>query len=205
MNGVAIRNYKIKGLPGGWAVVLDLKGRSIRFDGSPEKIFYDVKQFMLGNKIYKSDRNIWDMLNDIWCTRCPERCLKEYREVERFKPKPTLGRRKVLSREDYGPTIWKQLNYFTVYFKRDLVLAYIKWVEEMLDPKNLDNFNAGCSICHGHFKELLYRHPIEQVKDKYDMARWVVTVHNEVNVRLGKRKFTYGQLVSEYGGPTIEE
>lgn len=109
---------------------------------------------------------------------------------------------KVLGPADWGPIIWRQLNLFGVAFNKQAFKSYVDWVVFLTDPNNELNSNAGCEMCHNHFKDYIHNNPIDTVDSASKCSKWVNEFHNSVNQRIGKRSYTINQMRQEYGVAT---
>ncbi|KAG0289903.1 hypothetical protein BGZ96_006620 [Linnemannia gamsii] len=54
-----------------------------------------------------------------------------------------------------------------------------------------------CGECADHFQEMLKQHP-PQVSSRASLSNWACSIHNIVNVRLGKPEFDCGTLADVY-------
>ncbi len=58
-----------------------------------------------------------------------------------------------------------------------------------------------CEICRQHYRTLLKRFPIEPFLDNRDtLVSWVVLMHNQVNVQLGKPTMSREMAMQKYHG-----
>ena len=67
----------------------------------------------------------------------------------------------------------------------------------------LDIKNFPCMKCQNHAKEYVRNHPLIDAvnsKDKKSMFKWIVDFHNEVNLRLNKKIFTYKEAEDMWNG-----
>jgi hypothetical protein len=56
-----------------------------------------------------------------------------------------------------------------------------------------------CQKCAHHYSENILEHPIEPALESRDsLVRWLIQIHNEVNLDLGKPTLTYEQVIEEY-------
>ena len=69
---------------------------------------------------------------------------------------------------------------------------------------HIDFFNAlqhilPCEKCAYHYSQHISDYPVEKaVKGRDTLIRWLIKVHNLVNESLGKRKWTYKEVIDEY-------
>lgn len=67
----------------------------------------------------------------------------------------------------------------------------------------LDIKNFPCLKCQTHAKYYVSRNPLIKAvkdKDKLSMLKWTVDFHNEVNLRLNKKIFTYEEALQMWNG-----
>lgn len=56
-----------------------------------------------------------------------------------------------------------------------------------------------CEMCRQHYRTLLKRFPIEPFLDNRDaLVSWVILIHNQVNVRLGKPTMSKDAVMQKY-------
>jgi len=108
---------------------------------------------------------------------------------------------------DWGPAAWKFLHTVTFMYPDNPNL------EEQTAAENL--FQSlrkllPCERCRTHYEEEISLSP-PNVSSKVNLSKWLVDMHNRVNVRLGKTVYSYEQASSEYssqcsadcGGSTV--
>ena len=85
------------------------------------------------------------------------------------------------------------------YFWGSLHLACLSTNVELSDQEKeafrtfVDSFTKilPCPMCRVHFAEVLEKNPIElALQSGPELFKWSVTVHNEVNVSIGKQVYT---------------
>jgi hypothetical protein len=67
----------------------------------------------------------------------------------------------------------------------------------------LDIKNFPCIKCQNHARDYVKNHPLitaVEDKDKLSIFKWIVDFHNEVNLRLNKKVFTYKQAEDLWNG-----
>jgi hypothetical protein len=91
------------------------------------------------------------------------------------------GRPKVVDRSFWGPALWAELHARAMAYGGDAE-GERAW---------LDRFTARvpCGECRQHWLELVTQTPPD-LSDAGAFYRWTVSVHNAVNVRLGKAVWT---------------
>ena len=56
-----------------------------------------------------------------------------------------------------------------------------------------------CPICRKHYTSHIAKLPISaSIDSRTDLFRWTIDLHNEVNVMLGKRKYTETEAIQYY-------
>lgn len=56
-----------------------------------------------------------------------------------------------------------------------------------------------CEMCRQHYRVLLKQYPIEPFLDSRDsLISWVILIHNQVNVRLGKSTMSMDAVMQKY-------
>ena len=54
-------------------------------------------------------------------------------------------------------------------------------------------------IYHTHYSENLNNYPIDKsLNSKQDLVKWLIDIHNEVNVKNNKRKYSYDEVINKY-------
>jgi len=99
-----------------------------------------------------------------------------------------------MSATDWGPSAWKFLHVMTFMYPDNPSL------EEQTSAENL--FQSlrkllPCERCRTHYEEEIILSP-PNVLSKSTLSKWLVNLHNRVNVRLGKTVYSYEQAASEY-------
>lgn len=56
-----------------------------------------------------------------------------------------------------------------------------------------------CPSCKEHYRKILNDYPIDPYLESRDsLIRWVILVHNKVNLRIGKKEISYQDAINEY-------
>lgn len=183
--------------PSGWGVTYstpELEGKKIRSDGSsPAEVLSKIKAWRVNNGLDPNEDEVADWLNEVWCSRAPERCPGWQKEAP---PVITAGGRRILRPVDYGPWVWQFLNTFGVVFDKDRFLFAVEQAASMLDPRKSD---AGCALCRDHFIDARKAYLPENVDSKISAGVWAWSVHNLANTHAGKRQFSYFEVARKYG------
>ena len=57
-----------------------------------------------------------------------------------------------------------------------------------------------CEMCKKHYREFLHKHPLMPFLDKKaDFIQWVIDIHNQVNISLGKPVLSLDEVLDIYG------
>ena len=76
------------------------------------------------------------------------------------------------------------------------------------DKQNILNFFHSvkhilpCETCRYHFEENLTKYPLTDdiLSSRYKLVVWLITIHNDVNVRLGKSQVSVETVIEKYTG-----
>lgn len=98
--------------------------------------------------------------------------------------------------EFWGPSGWKFLHSITFQYP----------VKPTVDDKahykeffNSLKFVLPCQKCAYHYSKHLRKYPIDiALKSKDDLVKWLIDVHNEVSKSLGKREYSYQEVIDIY-------
>lgn len=96
----------------------------------------------------------------------------------------------------WGPHFWFVLHLVSFHypdppntFDKESFKSFYHSVKEILP----------CAKCRKHYKTYLSQYPIEPNLDRrIDLIRWVIQIHNFVNVRLGKPVLTDSEVFNIY-------
>ena len=56
-----------------------------------------------------------------------------------------------------------------------------------------------CSQCANHFKENLYKYPLDEaLNDRDSLIQWVIDIHNDVNHDNNKKIYDYDEAIQLY-------
>jgi hypothetical protein len=92
----------------------------------------------------------------------------------------------------WGPSLWKALHTITLAFPADATetekthySAFFRLVGSVLP----------CQECADHYSRIIKSHPPD-VRSCRSLAQWLIWVHNQVNVRLGKRTWDLPEVIA---------
>lgn len=55
-----------------------------------------------------------------------------------------------------------------------------------------------CPLCRAHYAKLVQHLGMSDLKNTNTLSRWLVNVHNKINVKLGKKVFSYDEVKHVY-------
>ena len=96
----------------------------------------------------------------------------------------------------WGPHAWQ--------FLHSITLAYPDNPSEQDKQNHAQFFNMlkdilPCEKCQIHYMNNLQTYPIENhLEDKESLFRWLVDIHNRVNVDNGKKEYSYDEVTELY-------
>lgn len=98
--------------------------------------------------------------------------------------------------EIWGPMFWSTLHIISLAYPDDPTYSEKRAAKEL--------FNAlvqllPCPVCRSHYKEITQAMPVETWLDnRKSLVEWVWSVHNQVNVKLGKKEITMPEFYKHY-------
>jgi len=111
---------------------------------------------------------------------------------------------------EWGPLLWASLHGLAERSGRPVSPLYGEderrgWISLFQMTGDI----IPCAICKEHFQDYFKEHPIDELKriplfELRDWVRdWFWTVHNWVNVTLGKPEFSKEELTAKYGNMNL--
>jgi len=98
--------------------------------------------------------------------------------------------------EVWGPFFWHTIHIAALGYPQEPTYSDKKAMKEFFE--SLQHI-IPCPICRAHYTSHLAKLPITaSIDSRVDLFRWTVDLHNEVNVMLGKRKFTETEVIQYY-------
>lgn len=98
--------------------------------------------------------------------------------------------------EVWGPHFWFTLHTISFFYPEYPTSTDMRNYKEFFERFALF---IPCSSCQQHYKQFLKQYPIDGYLDSRDsLSRWVVYLHNKVNVRNGKPEWSYDDVVKDY-------
>jgi hypothetical protein len=96
----------------------------------------------------------------------------------------------------WGPPAWTFLHSITITYPHKPSVNQQKQYFEFFD--NLKNV-LPCEICKEHYRIHLKEYPLkEHLNTKTSLIKWLINIHNKINVQHGKREWTYDEVIEHY-------
>ena len=96
----------------------------------------------------------------------------------------------------WGPFFWHTIHIVAIGYPKNPTYTDKKCAKEFYESLA---FLLPCSVCREHYKEHLSKNPLTPFLDsRTDLIKWTVSMHNKVNVSLGKREWTLEEVLSYY-------
>jgi FAD-linked sulfhydryl oxidase len=98
--------------------------------------------------------------------------------------------------EVWGPFFWHTIHIAALGYPQEPSYSEKKAAKEFFESLQ---FLIPCPICRTHYASHMAKMPITASLDsRKDLFRWTIELHNEVNVMLGKRKYTETEVIHYY-------
>ena len=98
--------------------------------------------------------------------------------------------------EIWGPIFWSTFHIISLGYPEDPSYSEKRAAKEFFNGLV---YLLPCPICRTHFREVLQLNPVETWLDnRKSLIEWVWTVHNQVNVKLGKPEITMIEFYKRY-------
>ena len=98
--------------------------------------------------------------------------------------------------EVWGPFFWHTIHIAALGYPTEPSYSDKKAAKEFFESLK---FLIPCPICREHYASHMGKIPITASLDsRKDLFRWTIDLHNEVNVMLGKRKYTETEVIQYY-------
>ena len=105
------------------------------------------------------------------------------------------------SMDEWGPAMWKVLHEKSYAYPehptakdKASTIKYFKGVEHIIP----------CKRCRYNYKQYLIKNPVEyHVDSRKELVRWLVDLHNEINVENGKRVWSYKEVDGIYSNTDL--
>lgn len=96
----------------------------------------------------------------------------------------------------WGPKMWFTLHTITFNYPENPSLHHKKIYSDFF---NMLQYIIPCEVCSKHYAQHLVNNPILTSLDSKDkLVKWLINVHNDVNRSLGKKIYSYDEVVDIY-------
>jgi hypothetical protein len=96
----------------------------------------------------------------------------------------------------WGPKLWFIIHTIALNFSDNPTYNEIRNIEMFF---NSLKFNIPCEKCRIHYSERLDKNPIiNHLKNSETIFKYTIDLHNEVNKSLGKRIYSYDEVLEIY-------
>lgn len=101
-----------------------------------------------------------------------------------------------MNAEIWGPHAWMFLHSITLVYPHqpttDEQQKYYNFFENL-------QYILPCEICKSHYKQHLIDYPLmNNLNSKDSLIRWLINVHNKINLMNGKPEWTYQEVIDHY-------
>lgn len=102
----------------------------------------------------------------------------------------------------WGPCIWKTIHTLTVKIKDNHFNDQKKGLIEIIFKICA---NLPCPSCASHASGLLKKYKVKFITTKEQLIKAMCKIHNEVNIRLKKKIFTYENVIPLYSSYNLKD
>lgn len=98
--------------------------------------------------------------------------------------KYTISDTNIITKNDWGPTIWMMIHFFAANLKQNKINYYIEFIKTL-------TYVIPCEECRKHLRSNLLKIPlnINSKSDNLSIFEWSCNLHNLVNLQLKKTKY----------------
>jgi hypothetical protein len=98
--------------------------------------------------------------------------------------------------EFWGASGWKFLHSITFQYPMKPTVDDKAQYKEFF---NSLKYTLPCQKCAYHYAKHIRKYPIDSaLNSKDDLVKWLINIHNEVNKSLGKREYSYHEVMDIY-------
>lgn len=94
----------------------------------------------------------------------------------------------------WGPSAWKFLHTITFQYPENPTdiekKQYYVFFNSLKDV-------LPCQNCREHYSDHFNKNPI-QMDSRKELIEWLINIHNNVNVMIGKREYSYDEVYQSY-------
>jgi len=100
--------------------------------------------------------------------------------------KYTITDTNIITKNDWGPTIWMMIHFFAANLKKNKINVYIEFIKTLM-------YVIPCEECRKHLRENLKNQPlvINKNTDNLSLFEWSCNLHNIVNQQLNKPVYNH--------------
>ena len=96
----------------------------------------------------------------------------------------------------WGPKLWFSLHTMTFNYPDNPTPHHKQIYNNFFETLK---FVIPCDVCSKHYTEHLKNNPImPNLNNKESLVKWLIDLHNEVNKSLGKRIYSYSEVMKIY-------
>lgn len=96
----------------------------------------------------------------------------------------------------WGPKMWFTLHTITFNYPEVPSNHHKKVYSDFF---NMLQYIIPCEVCSKHYAQHLINNPIlTSLDSKEKLVKWLINVHNDVNISLGKKVYSYDEVVDIY-------
>lgn len=88
-----------------------------------------------------------------------------------------------MENKEWGPVFWSFIDMLIITYDESFPDAYINFLYAMHDL-------LPCWECQEHYYEYITDYTPEDVNTKEELKEWILKLHNTINERCGKKKYT---------------
>ena len=102
--------------------------------------------------------------------------------------KYTITDTNIITKNDWGPTIWMMIHFFAANLKKNKMNYYSDFIKSL-------TYVIPCEECRKHLRSNLIKYPllINNHSDNNSLFEWSCNLHNIVNTQLNKPVYPYCQ------------
>ena len=100
----------------------------------------------------------------------------------------------------WGKFLWEAMHYITMaYPDRPSQREKVDMQQFFLSVGHI----VPCEKCRVHYQQNLIKYPLNEhaLSSRYNLINWLRNIHNEVNVMLNKKQWSYDDVINHYMQP----
>ena len=115
------------------------------------------------------------------------------------------GDQPLLNINQWGRIVWGAGDIYIQTYPWKPTLAQQQEATELFKPDGWYTKFVVCPECKRHYNTYAGTHPPPVAEGREDLARWFIDVHNQVNIRNEKPRYTIEEYNERYYGPYWRE